>query len=163
MIPNVAPNDLTPDQKAQIALQAAQFANQNKTIVNTTPEQVKQWADVADALANGIGKTAHSLNVEVNEFIKSPVGIMTAVMLFWNYMGKDFLGIIFGTGWLAVSLPIWLFFFWKSINKTETEEHGSGENKQSVTTKTLEYDGGIVSGYLITLAVIIFIGLFTIF
>jgi hypothetical protein len=51
-----------------------------------TPEKINTWSV---AIANGIKETSKVLNVEVNEFIKTPVGKGTAFLIFWKVAGKD--------------------------------------------------------------------------
>ncbi len=57
-----------------------------KDLRDINPEDIQKWGR---AIASGVKETANVLNVEVNEFIKTPVGKGTAFLVFWKFIGKD--------------------------------------------------------------------------
>jgi hypothetical protein len=66
--------------------QAKKTAPLKVNLKDITPEKINTWSV---AIANGIKETSQVLNVEVNEFIKTPVGKGTAFIIFWKVVGKD--------------------------------------------------------------------------
>ena len=66
----------------------------NSEIIPTSPAELQKWQELGDAFAVTIKNIAHSLNVEVNEFLKSDVGMLTAGVIVYKMMGKDILRII---------------------------------------------------------------------
>lgn len=65
--------------------------------------------EVSDALTNALTKTARSLNVEIQDFVKSPAGIVSIIFLAFHLAGDQI------NQW--ISAFVWLFcttvpFFW---------------------------------------------------
>jgi hypothetical protein len=109
---------LTEIQKAELALQAAKMKENaiptSKKVMDASDAALdvsKKWAGVGKELAVGIVATAKELGVAANEFAATPLGKLTTVMLVWNYMGKDILGIIMSLTLLFIGLPlIWYVY-----------------------------------------------------
>lgn len=56
--------------------------------VTPTAEGVDKWLNVGEKFGKMIGGAARETGVAVNEFVKSPVGMLTAGLIVWNYMGN---------------------------------------------------------------------------
>lgn len=93
---------LTADQRAAIAEAIAK-----KGTSPTLPEQIKgmlEWREMGEAFALTIEKICQTLNVEVNKFLSSDVGMLTAGVIIYKMIGKDILRIVLYTGiWLGVT------------------------------------------------------------
>ena len=77
----------------------------------TNPTKLDQWRKM---ITGTIKDICTDLNVGVNEFIKTPVGMMTAGILIYKFAGKDLLEnaldiIIITPGWFLL-MGLWLFF-----------------------------------------------------
>ena len=106
-------NDLIEEQVAQLRLQAAQMKSERPIV-----EQAQEWANVADAIGNGVGKAAENLGVAANEFINTPVGKMTAFVIVYKFIGSELIRIVIsGTIWIIIVfilnsyLPICLLYY----------------------------------------------------
>ena len=82
---------LTTSQKAELASKIAQMQEAKKateTLAQSIePETVDKWVQTGTNFGKMLGGTAKELGVQVNEFVKTPVGIMATVLIVWNYMG----------------------------------------------------------------------------
>lgn len=62
------------------------------------PSTATQWATdmatVAESFARAIGIAARELGVAVNDFLKTPAGVLTAVVILWKVIGSDLLTVL---------------------------------------------------------------------
>ena len=94
---------LTDDQKAQInaITTSTQMKDESKTdaAISISPSTLKNWGDnlasAAEGFARAIGIAAHELNIEVNNFASSPVGMLTIGIVLMKLFGSSLFGIIF--------------------------------------------------------------------
>jgi len=56
-----------------------------------------EWAETGTAVATALSATAKALSVEVNEFVKTPVGKWAMIFLFWYLLGHKIWAIVGGT------------------------------------------------------------------
>lgn len=119
-------------QAAQTAKEAAGSAKEIVEVVKTTdPKQVKEWVR---EVGNVVGEVCKALNVSVNEFIKSPAGIMVAGVVMWKvggpYVVNTLIDIFFGTtAWFVLTF-IWSWIFYKMIfGVRKIKVTGSGKDK----------------------------------
>lgn len=61
-----------------------------------TAAKAREWIDIGNGLGAGLAATAEKLGVVANDFAKSPVGKLAMVLIIWNYMGDDLMGLIIG-------------------------------------------------------------------
>jgi hypothetical protein len=54
----------------------------------------EKWREVGQAFAETVKQVCQTLNVEVNQFIKSDVGKLTAGIILWKMVGKDLIRIV---------------------------------------------------------------------
>lgn len=105
-------SNLTDAQVAELKAQAANLAAQNAkgegVSKDSIAEFVSTWGTQAAAAAEGFAKAfgiaASELNVTVNDFFKTDVGKLTAVVIIWKMLGESITAIIFGTSVLIVGL-----------------------------------------------------------
>lgn len=157
---------LTSAQEAELALQAAQLVElNNKTPIVQVPkvDEVKKWAELVNAIGDGMVTIAAKTGMAVNEFANSKVGMFTMFIIGWNYLGHDLVGIVWGAIWLFVMLPGWLYCYRRmfiiekityygkdsSGGKRKEVEYGDGSDIGDVTT----------SMYWIALAIITIVGM----
>lgn len=84
---------LTESQKAQLVQQAEQM---KKATPLETVEKVDKWVDVGERLGKMMGGAAREVGIAVNDFVKTPVGMMTAGLIVWNYMGGMLVHVVGG-------------------------------------------------------------------
>lgn len=101
---------LTPEQAAAV-LTAKQSAETPSKQSVPTVDQMEKWADVGAKVGQAIAATAKELNVGVNEFAKTPVGLLTMGLITWKVIGHDVWNIVGGIlAWMAITSVI-LFSF----------------------------------------------------
>lgn len=74
----------------QISKEALEKATEKNAPV-ITPERITGWAQVAEGFANAMGAAAKQLNISVNEFIKTPAGMITIGVILWKVIGVSIL------------------------------------------------------------------------
>jgi hypothetical protein len=65
------------------------------------PVDVEKWAVIGKGLAQAIAECCKELSVGVNDFVRTPVGKITMLIIVWKMFAKDFLGCIL---WIAVTI-----------------------------------------------------------
>jgi len=68
-----------------------------------TKENVKSWIGIGKEIGEAVNETAKALNVNVNEFAKTPVGKLTTFFLIYKIIGKDLTKLV-----LAICLFIFI-------------------------------------------------------
>lgn len=105
-----------------------------------TVQKAKEWAGIGEDVAKAIGATAKGLSMEVNEFMKTPVGKWTFVLIFWYVLGHKL--------WMiAGGMAIWIVLgslTWKSFKKFHmpqgvvTTKNESGKNEVTYVNGIVE-------------------------
>jgi hypothetical protein len=71
-------------------------------------EEAEKYADFGKHVAEAISATAKGLSIEVNDFVKTPVGTWAFVFVFWYFLGHKiwaiFGGVVF---WIALNSMLW--------------------------------------------------------
>lgn len=112
---------------------------QKVSAVTQTLQTGKEWAGIGKEVGAAVADTARALSVETNEFVKTPVGKWTAVILLIYFLGAKlwtlwtvFAGIVV---WVVLGVVIvrsWRYYHARSVT---TKKEG-GET----TTVTAGYD-----------------------
>lgn len=134
---------LSETQKAELAVQVAKIKEANRITPVATVEEVKKYSELVTAIGSGVKDTAVQLGVAANDFVKTPVGMMTAGLIAWNYVGKTILGVIIGSIWFIIMLPLWIYFYRRMviINSIQYFDKGAREDgKRKVVTYADKYD-----------------------
>lgn len=82
------PNGLTTEQKAQLASQIEQMKKETNSLP-ITPDNVNEWTRAGQQFGQMLGGAAKEVGMAVNDFVKTPVGKMTAALIIWHYMGNS--------------------------------------------------------------------------
>jgi len=88
---------------------------------------MEQWQKLGDAFSVTIKNICRTLNVEVNNFLKSDVGILVASVVVYKMIGKDILTIvIYTSAWMGITLMIAFSIFFihmkKKVKNKDTKE-----------------------------------------
>jgi hypothetical protein len=105
-------SNLTDAQKADLQAQAAKISAQNiaQKSNNVLDEASKdpskamslaatwgqQAATAAEGFAKALGIAAHELNINVNEFLSTPAGKLTAILIIWKVAGIGLVHLLWG-------------------------------------------------------------------
>jgi len=104
---------------------------------NADPEKFSKWSK---SLAVAVKDVCHELNIEVNEFAKTPVGLGIIGIIAYKYLGADFLSafrtIFFTLAWAFVvgGFVIISFFYFHVPKKVKSKEKVSLKGKGSAVT-----------------------------
>jgi hypothetical protein len=63
------------------------------TLPSMEAKDIRKWQELGDAFATTIAAICKTLRVEVNEFLKSDVGKITAAVIIYKMVGKDIIRI----------------------------------------------------------------------
>lgn len=110
LVPTIATAVTLDDLKLMDPLTASQVLDQlsNKAPENVSrAEQADEWVTLAERLGKALSSLAREAGVALNEFVKTPVGVITITVLLWKTIGVS---IVAGLIWaLSLSLIIWSF------------------------------------------------------
>jgi len=113
------------------AQQNIKKAEEKIAVPKVTVSQAKEWADVGQNLATAVGATAKALSVEVNDFVKTPVGWWAFAFIFWYFLGANIWAIVGGTiTWIALGSVIWHSFRIFHIPQRKLVFEGEGKVKK---------------------------------
>lgn len=77
---------LTDTQKAELVKQAEAMRAQAKD-PTAIVDSAEKWLNIGERFGKMIGSAAKEVGVAANEFLKTPVGIMTATVIVFQYLG----------------------------------------------------------------------------
>ena len=97
---------LTPEQKAELQLQAEQMKKKKLDAA-----EVGEYAVLGQQVAKAIGAACKELNVAVNDFAATPVGKMTIVLIMWKVAGREVAKIVTGGILFVILISIWIYLF----------------------------------------------------
>ena len=98
-----------------------------------TADQAQKWASIGENVAKAIAAAADALSIQVNEFVKTPVGQWTLFFVFWYIMGETVWAAVIGSLiWLVLGLVIWHSFRIFHIPKTVEVDLGGGKKDKKL-------------------------------
>lgn len=158
--------------KAQAKAESAKNAAITAVPEILKPENAEILATYGTAVASTIKQVCATLNVEVNDFIKTPVGIGVAALVFYKVAGEDMIPRItdFVSKWVTIfiSIPLWMWsfrrmHFGRKMKRTITKEDKSVVNEDYVDR--FDWEGSDMEGfsYVIHIGIFVCLGLFGIF
>jgi len=113
-------NGLTPESKNALvtACEASKVKpKESMTILEkfSDPDQLSEISHIAKVAGQTVREVANELNVASNEFIKSPVGMITAGLAIWYVTGDTIMAVIKGIWDIPVGfLLMYLSYFFTS-------------------------------------------------
>lgn len=116
---------LTEAQVKQIEAQCATLkantaAEEGISIIEKVDEDmVEKWTGIANGIAAIIKSTAGELNIAVNEFVKTPVGMMVAGSIIFTVAGDEILSLVIG---IPFSF-IWMWICFRVARKVKVAEY----------------------------------------
>lgn len=125
--------------KAIAAKKVAETAAAAKEGKDLTPEKVTagvtlaatwgtQAAAAAEGFARAMGIAARELNLTINDFLKSPAGMLTAGLIIWKMAGAAILHALYGVTVLVIGLTLvrvlYIRLFTKGYEKVEYSRFG---------------------------------------
>ena len=133
---------LTATQRAAIAEAIAK--GKSDSIIPTSLKGILEWQEMGDAFATTIERICKTLNVEVNAFLKSDVGMLTAGVIVYKMIGKDLLRIaLYIGGWFSITFFIMLSIKFLHMKKAVKQKVKDPEDEKEwiITTTYVERFG----------------------
>lgn len=170
--------NLTETQKAEILQQIAEKSAKQQTTelvpslvaaattATSAPEAVDQWLNIGERVGKMIGGAAKEVGMVVNDFVKTPVGMVAMGLIVWNYMGTMIVHVVGGMFVIILGTIVVWYFARRSRGEVITydpERRDIFNRSVKVSHTKNEMDSGFVAGYLISMAVVIVAGLITMF
>ncbi len=143
---------LSAEQKAKIQLQIEQMKrDEDKT---KTIDVAKEYVQLGEMIGKAFGSCAKELNVQVNDFITTPAGMLTISIICWKTIGRDM--VHFGFGFLVLVVGSWFWYIcaYRPL-KVASIEYGQGFWIFRSRKVTLKKDSEISDGW--AAATVIFI------
>lgn len=100
------------DDQTKLAVLNQIKKDSTPAVAAITPDKAKGWADTGKSIGEAIAASAKALNTGVNDFIKTPAGILTVWAILAYLFGGTILHIVFGPLIWAVVC----FCLWRSMN-----------------------------------------------
>lgn len=128
----------------------------------TTLKKVDEYAQMGERIGKMMGGAAKEVGVQVNEFIKTPVGKWTMAIVIWKYIGAVLVHVIGGlliliTG-LAVTYKVYLSSTPYSIEYDTTNKNWFGKPLIKSKTRTrMSDDNGWVIFWMFTVTIAVFL------
>lgn len=116
--------NITAEQRDAIA-KAMQSTGAN---LPSTLKDALQWNQMGEAFAQTIKSICNTLNVEVNAFLKSDVGKLTAAVIIYRMVGKDILTIVLYIGaviFVTIMIFSSLLIFHKKKRVVDKDKDGA--------------------------------------
>lgn len=132
-----ATEGLSKTQQAELKLKIVKMQEEAKAIPvpKVTAAEVKEYSALVTAIGSGVKDTAVQLGIAANDFVKTPVGMLTAFLIAWNYVGESFLGIFAGFFWFALMIPGWVYFYRRLVLIESIDYYDKGareDNKRKI-------------------------------
>ncbi len=92
------------DKAAEGQAQQQQAKEAAKKPEVATVDELQKWVNLSASIGKGFAEAARELGITANEFDKTPVGIITATLVVWNFVGHDIVAILSGLLIIVVGL-----------------------------------------------------------
>lgn len=116
-------DDLSPEEAAKV-LAAKNLAENGPPPTQTATETAEEWVIFGERFAEVIITMCSRLGVEVNEFVKTPVGKIATIVILWKVVGVSLWSIIGGTlAWVVITMILlWSFRFFHMRARVENTD-----------------------------------------
>lgn len=190
----VETDGLTETQRAEVLLNIAKQKEVNEakkakaaapvpppvTMLNNLPEAPKAeklsaWTQTGVDLGKGLVAVAKELGIAVNDFAKTPVGILTASVILYKLMGKDIIHLSSGFLFMTTGVFIWIYLVRRILvvdkvtYREELKEYAPGKVKKLKFKETIygskwkDTDGFTVVLFTFSIVAILWVGLWIMF
>lgn len=95
---------LSEDQIKELAAKAEQMKPSNPSKV--VREELSEWGTLGKNMGEALISASKEVGVAVNEFSRTPVGIVTTAIIVYKIIGRDILKILFGLLWIVVGVTM---------------------------------------------------------
>lgn len=162
-------SNLTQEQKLEILsniekMKATTPASLVGTVkeITPTPEAVNEWVEVGNNIGLALAGTAKQLGVAATEFIGTPMGKISIVILIGYLFGNPLIHIAAVLTFLLIALPLMnkLMTYWSRTEITYDNEKTDIFGRSIIKRKSWCMDGEQVTG-MVFVYIIVFAAFFT--
>lgn len=165
-------NNLSDAQRAEISHQVAVTAETNAkqaapaAAVLADPKKMDEWLTLGEHMGKMMGGAAKEVGVAVNDFVNTPVGQMTMVLVVWKYMGGTLVHVVGGLLVWALGVLV-VGFLYRRMRDTTIEYNKEVRNwfgnHPRVRVQRPALSRGEVSNLFYSAAFFLLVGLVTMF
>jgi hypothetical protein len=105
---------LSDSQKATLVQQVEQMKQQDPYQIvpgaGKVADVADKWVNIGERFGKMFGGAAKEIGMATNDFLKTPVGMMTAGVIIFNYVGSPIIHVVLGLLILFIGLAITLYF-----------------------------------------------------
>lgn len=112
----------------QIAVLSSQAESMKSSSADKIVGSVDKYVDVGERIGKMMGGAAKEVGIAVNDFVKTPVGLMTAGLIVWHYMGGMLVHVIMGMIMFAVTFGLLFWYSRRLCATTITRDIAGGRN-----------------------------------
>lgn len=167
-------NNLSDAQRAEISRQVAVTVEENvkqaapaaATAALADPKKLDEWLTLGEHMGKMMGGAAKEVGVAVNDFVNTPVGQMTMVLVVWKYMGGTLVHVVGGLLVWALGVLV-VGFLYRRMRDTTIEYNKEVRNwfgnHPRVRVQRPALSSGEVSNLFYSAAFFLLVGLVTMF
>lgn len=123
--PTVDLRGLTDQQITALASQANSMKTES---ADKIVDKVDKYVDIGERIGKMMGGAAKEVGIAVNDFVKTPVGMMTAGLILWNYMGGMIVHVVSGWAFLIISFSLLFWYSRRASDLTIEYDIAGGRN-----------------------------------
>jgi hypothetical protein len=102
---------LTDEQLAQLEKYTAEIQLKELQTPFKNAQVANEWIQVGENLGKALSGCAKELGVEVNNFVKTPVGKVAAFIIIWKLVGTDLTQALLGITLFVGGIIAWLYLY----------------------------------------------------
>lgn len=138
---------LPPDVAASVLKAEQERKDKSGMKMPASAEEAEKYAQIGEHVAKAVAATAKGLSMEVNDFVKTPVGWWVGIFVFWYFLGAKLWGIVGGIlFWIVSNTMLWKAYKSMFIGRpvlTRTEGSTKIYENRSYKFESPDAKGGI--------------------
>lgn len=142
-----------PAQEANHAAAVEAAKATSAPAVEVAPQSTNEFVRVADGLADALTRTASKLNVELQDFAKSPLGIFTMLLIVFKLAGHEINQWFGAMTWLVLTGGLWLWWSRKTFGVFN--EKGKFVSYKWWNGESGDVPGGAIIAFVTALVILI--------
>lgn len=83
-------------------------------------DNMAEYAELGKKYGIALSEVAKSIGTTVNELAQTPVGKFMLVMVAYQVLGNDLLGIVGSFLWFGIMIPLWVYMFHRMVLSTRS-------------------------------------------
>jgi membrane protein CcdC involved in cytochrome C biogenesis len=102
---------LTPEQKAKMIASVVEMQKESTGHTSATVrKEAEQWIDLGGNMGRAAVAAAKELGIAANDFVKTPLGMVTMAVVVYKFVGASLLHIVFGLFFFILTIGLTVHF-----------------------------------------------------